>query len=211
MFGRQVASVLRTGRPSLFFPDRTIVRQEIPGARSSPILPAVRWLLVFLVAGCGSRSSLLPIGQDDQDDGEQQTTSTSNDDDVCYSVCKCATGSTFFLPLSPNADGTCSNVCDATCADQGGVEDSLSSTAGLGRIPYCDELCTRFDALGCSASCRELIGDKCRDVDLDDCSLSINLSFQCLATNSEMFCDAEGVRIEFCSTDELAFCEDKGF
>jgi hypothetical protein len=156
-------------------------------------------VFAFFLA-CGARSSLLPVERDETEPPP------STEDPRCYSICKCLSGSTLFTAPPPNADGGCFNACDDACATQGGVEDSLSSLEGLGNIPYCEELCLRVDAMGCQADCRDIIGGACGDVDPDDCPLAVELSFKCLATQSEIFCNGDGIRIEFCSTDELALC-----
>jgi hypothetical protein len=157
--------------------------------------------VVALCSACGARSSILPVEQE-----EDPATLEPPIEARCYSICRCISGTSVLAAPLPNADGGCLNACDGACQPHGGVQNGLSSIEGLGAIPYCDELCGRIDALGCSADRRDVIGGACEDVSPETCDTEVKLAFKCIATTSELFCDGDGIRIEFCPSAAVSFC-----
>lgn len=157
---------------------------------------------IALCVACGARSSISPV--EEQDESAPPPPSS---DPRCYSICGCLSGTTVLASPPPNSDGGCLNACDAACQPHGGVQAALSSVDGLGEIPYCDELCNRIDTLGCSASCRDVIGGSCKDLDPESCDPDVKVAFKCIATTSELSCDGDGIRVEFCPSADVGFCE----
>lgn len=160
-------------------------------------------LAIALVTGCGARSSILPV---EEEGDETATPELPGAEERCHSICRCLDGTTVLTAPLPNADGGCLNACDLACQPHSGIQNALSSKDGLSRILYCDELCTRIDALGCAASCRDLIGPRCEDVSPTNCDPDFDLALKCIATTSVLTCEGDNVRVDFCPSEEVGFC-----
>ncbi len=165
--------------------------------------PTPLFALLVLLAACGARSAILPVEQEEETDPSTEPTG----DGRCHSICRCLDGTTVLTAPEPSSDGSCLNACDTACQPHVGVQNALSSKDGLGEILYCEELCGRVDALGCASSCRDLIGGRCVDVSPSGCDPDIDIALKCIATTSVLTCEGDNVRVDFCPSQEVAFCE----